>query len=67
MKELTYRDILDALNELTFEQLNLPVKVAIGRKLKPLYSTALSCECKGPAVKLVGENYPLLIANETKA
>ena len=63
MKELTYFGLMQALLELTPEQLALPIKVAVGRKVLPIYDTALSCECGGGARTLVGENYPLLIGN----
>lgn len=61
MKKLTYGELLAALFELSPEQLSHPVLVAHGRKLMDLSQVALSCECSGPAVALVGENYPLLI------
>ena len=64
MKELTYLELVMALHELTPEQLAQPVRVALGRKLLPIYDTALSCECGGGARTLVGENYPLLIGNK---
>ena len=62
--EMTYIELLDSLCELSPEQLKLPVRVAIGRKVLPLFDTSLSCECGGPAKLLVGENYPLLIGNK---
>lgn len=64
VKELTYGELLASLYELSPEQLALPAKVAVGRKVLPLYDTALSCECNSPARALVGENYPLLIGNK---
>jgi hypothetical protein len=64
MKELTYLELVLALHELTPEQLHQPVRVAVGRKLLPVYDTVLSCECNGGARVLVGENYPLLIGNK---
>ena len=63
MNKLTYQDLLDSVRELSPEQLKMPVMVAKGRKLFSLHDVALSCECKGPAVEQIGENYPLLIAN----
>ena len=63
VKPMTYGALLEALYELTPEQLNLPAQVAVGRKVLPIYDTALSCECNAPARQAVGENYPLLIAN----
>jgi hypothetical protein len=64
VKELTYGELLANLYELSPEQLQLPVRVAVGRKVLPLFDTALSCECNSPARALVGENYPLLIGNK---
>lgn len=63
MKEMTYLELMESLLELTEEQLLQPVRVAVGRKLLPVYDTALSCECNAPARAEVGENYPLLIGN----
>ena len=63
MKELTYDDLLHALRALTPEQKHLPARIVIGRKVLPVYDTALSCECGGGARTLVGDNYPLLIGN----
>ena len=63
MKEMTYLGLMEALLELTPEQLVLPVRVAVDRKLLPIYDTALSCECNAPARAAVGDNYPLLIGN----
>jgi hypothetical protein len=59
--ELTYGELMVALNELTSCQRSLPVRIAVGRKLIPLYDTSLSCECKGGSKDLVGENYPILM------
>jgi hypothetical protein len=64
MKELTYLQLASALMELTPEQLAQPVRVAVDRKLLPVYDTALSCECNAPARAAVGDNYPLLIGNK---
>jgi hypothetical protein len=66
MKELTYLELVMALHELSPEQLALPVKVAVGRKVLPVFDTALSCECNAPARAAVGDNYPLLIGNPTQ-
>jgi len=66
-KKLTYGELLEALYELSLEQLNLPAKVAKGRKVFSIWDTSLSCECKGPAVDLVGKDYPLLIGNKPLA
>lgn len=66
MNELTYQELLTALSELTPDQLAKPVRVAVGRKVLPIYDTALSCECSGGARVIVGENYPLLIGNPTQ-
>lgn len=63
MKELTYIELVKALMELSPDQLAQPVRVAVGRKLLPVYDTALSCECGGGARVIVGDNYPLLIGN----
>ena len=65
VKPLTYGALLEALYELTPEQLNLTAQVAVGRKVLPIYDTALSCECNAPARQAVGENYPILIDNQT--
>jgi hypothetical protein len=64
MKNLTYGELLRNLQELEPEQLQLSVMVALNRKVLSVYDTALSCECKGPARELVGDNYPLLIGNK---
>ena len=61
-KDITYGQILEALYELTPEQLNLPARVTVGRKIYPIIDTCMSCECSGPAVDLVGEHYPLIVS-----
>ena len=66
MKELTYLELVMALHELSPDQLAQPVRVALGRKLLPIYDTALSCECSGGARVVLGENYPLLIGNKSQ-
>ena len=64
MKELTYLELIVALHELSPEQLAQPVRVALGRKLLPIFDTAFSCECNAPARAAVGDNYPILIGNK---
>ena len=60
---ITYKDLIERLNELSPEQLDQPARVTVGKKIYPIIDTALSCECSGPAVKLVGENCPLFIGS----
>lgn len=64
MENMTYGDLLSALNELSADQLEKQAMVAVGFSLSPVKQTALSCECTGPAVANLDENYPLIILND---
>lgn len=64
---MIYRELLDALNELTEEQLNMSVTVLFsGHTFCEATDTMLSDEIDKEAVDIVGENHPIIIIADYK-